>query len=99
MMTEKDEFIYHAMICHPAFATNPGIRKVLIIGGADGGTARKLSPFPTVQQFVRVEIDERVVPSSQQYLPQTASVFASEPRFKLHFVDGVELVKNAPKGP
>lgn len=38
MMTERDEFIYHEMITHPALAVNPAIRKVLLIGaGGDGG--------------------------------------------------------------
>jgi spermidine synthase len=98
MMTEKDEFIYHEMICHPAFATNPEIQRVLIIGGGDGGTAREVARYPTVQQIDQVEIDERVVRLCQQYLPQTASVFTNEPRLKLHFVDGVEFIKNTPEG-
>ncbi|WP_330586678.1 class I SAM-dependent methyltransferase [Aminipila terrae] len=26
-VTEKDEFVYHDMICHPALAVNPNIKK------------------------------------------------------------------------
>ena len=37
MCTEKDEFIYHEMITHVALATNPAIKKVLVIGAGDGG--------------------------------------------------------------
>lgn len=96
MLTEKDEFIYHEMICHPAFATNPWIEKVLIIGGGDGGTAREVARYPTVERIDLVEIDERVVRLCQQFLPRTASVFASEPRLKLHFADGVAFVQKAP---
>lgn len=98
MMTEKDEFIYHEMICHPAFATNPEIQKVLIIGGGDGGTTREVARYPTVQRIDQVEIDERVVRLCQRYLPQTASVFENEPRLKLYFADGVEFIKNTPEG-
>jgi len=96
MLTEKDEFIYHEMISHPAFATNPRIQKVLIIGGGDGGTAREVARYPTVKRIDLVEIDERVVRLCQQFLPCTASVFASEPRLKLHFTDGVAFVQKAP---
>lgn len=96
MLTEKDEFIYHEMISHPAFATNPRIQKVLIIGGGDGGTAREVARYPTVERIDLVEIDERVVRLCQQFLPCTASVFASEPRLKLHFTDGVAFVQKAP---
>ena len=37
MVTEKDEYIYHEMIVHPAMAVNPGIKRVLVIGGGVGG--------------------------------------------------------------
>ena len=37
MVNQKDEFIYHDMIVHPAMATNPDIKKVLIIGGGVAG--------------------------------------------------------------
>ena len=42
MITEKDEFIYHEMISNVPMAVNPDIKKVLIIGGGDGGTAREV---------------------------------------------------------
>jgi spermidine synthase len=38
MITEKDEFIYHEMITNVPMAVNPDIKKVLIIGGGDGGS-------------------------------------------------------------
>ena len=95
MVTEKDEFAYHEMICHPAFATNPSIEKVLIIGGGDGGTAREVSRYHTVRSIDMVEIDERVVRLCQQYLPQTASVLDQDNRIHLYFDDGLEFVKKA----
>lgn len=97
MVTEKDEFAYHDMICHPAFATNPNIKKVLIIGGGDGGTAREVSRYPDVNQIDLVEIDERVVRLCQKYLPQTASILDKDCRIKLCFEDGLKFVKNAEK--
>lgn len=42
MLTEKDEFIYHEMIVHVPMAVHPNAKRVLIIGGGDGGTAREL---------------------------------------------------------
>jgi len=40
--TEKDEFVYHEMISHIALLTHPNPKRVLIIGGGDGGTAREV---------------------------------------------------------
>jgi spermidine synthase len=36
--TEKDEFIYHETLVHPALLTHPQPRHVLIIGGGEGAT-------------------------------------------------------------
>ena len=42
MLTEKDEFVYHEMLAHipVMMAGNP--KRVLVIGGGDGGTVREL---------------------------------------------------------
>jgi len=95
-VTEKDEFVYHEMICHPAMCVNPDIKRVLIIGGGDGGTAREVSRYKTVERIDQVEIDEAVVRACQKYLPQMASVYTSEPRLNLMFADGLKFVKEAP---
>jgi spermidine synthase len=96
MVNEKDEFIYHDMIVHPAFATNPSIKKVLIIGGGDGGTAREVLRYQTVEEVVMVEIDERVFRLCQKYLPLTANGVEEDSRMELRFEDGLAYVKNAP---
>ena len=36
--TERDEFVYHEMIAHPALLLHPNPRQVLIVGGGDGGS-------------------------------------------------------------
>lgn len=96
MVNEKDEFIYHDMIVHPAMATNPAIKNVLIIGGGDGGTAREVLRYGHVENVVMAEIDERVFRLSQEYLPITALGVEEDPRMTLHFEDGLAYVKNAP---
>lgn len=95
MLTEKDEFIYHDMITHVAMAVHPQIKKVLIIGGGDGGTAREILRYPTINQVDLVEIDERVVRLCQTYLPQTASVLDQDQRLTLYFQDGLAFVRNS----
>ena len=61
MLTEKDEFIYHEMITHVAMASNPDIKKVLVIGAGDGGTVRELTRYDTIEHIDMVEIEEEVV--------------------------------------
>lgn len=95
MVTEKDEFIYHDMIAHVPMAVNPHIKKVLIIGGGDGGTAREILRYPNVEKVDMVEIDERVVRLCQKYLPQTACKLDQDSRLHLYFEDGFHFVKKA----
>ncbi len=97
MVNEKDEFVYHDMISHVPMAVNPDIRKVLIIGGGDGGTAREVLRYSSVEHVDMVEIDERVVRLSEKYLPITSSQLKDE-RITLHFEDGLAYVKNSEAG-
>src|SRR5690625_5729529 len=39
MLSERDEFVYHEMLAHVAMFSHPAPKRVLIIGGGDGGTA------------------------------------------------------------
>lgn len=94
-VTAKDEFVYHDMIVHPAMAVNPAIKRVLIIGGGDGGTAREVCRYPHIEKIDMVEIDEMVVRLCRQYLPQTAAVF-DNPRLNLIIGDGLAHVMNSP---
>lgn len=94
MVNEKDEFIYHDMISHVPMAVNPNIKRVLIIGGGDGGTAREIARYKSIETIDMVEIDERVVRLSQQFLPLTSNKLDHDPRITLYFEDGLAFVKN-----
>lgn len=93
MLTEKDEFIYHEMIVHVPMAVHPNPKRVLIIGGGDGGTARELLRYKNVESVDLVEIDERVVNISRKYLPQTACSFDDE-RLHCYFEDGLKFIRH-----
>ena len=95
MVTEKDEFIYHDMITHVSMAVNPDIKRVLVIGGGDGGTVREVLRYDHVEHVDMVEIDERVVRLCQKYLPQTACKMDNDERLTLHFEDGLKFVQDA----
>src|SRR5690606_14769114 len=89
----SDEFIYHDMITHVPMATNPNIKKVLVIGAGDGGTIRELTRYDSIEQIDMVEIDELVVDVCKEYLPQTASKL-DDPRVNLFFEDGLRYVRS-----
>ncbi len=92
MLTEKDEFIYHEMITHVAMASNPEIKKILVIGAGDGGTIRELCRYTTVERIDMVEIDERVVAVCREYLRQTACRL-DDSRVHIYYEDGLKYVR------
>ena len=61
MLTEKDEFIYHEMIAHVPMAVHPHVRKILVIGGGDGGVVRELIKYEDVEHIDVVEADPLLV--------------------------------------
>ncbi|MFR1804775.1 MAG: spermidine synthase, partial [Faecalispora jeddahensis] len=75
MLTERDEFIYHEMIVHVPMAVHPKVRRVLVIGGGDGGAVRELIRYPEIERIDLVEIDEQVVTVCREHLPFTACGF------------------------
>ena len=92
MLTEKDEFIYHEMMVHVPMAVHPDVRKVLVIGGGDGGTVRELVRYPQIEEIDLVEIDEEVVKACKEFLPQTACGF-QDPRVKFYYEDGLRFIR------
>jgi spermidine synthase len=94
MVTERDEFIYHDMIVHPALFTHPRPRKVLVIGGGDGGSIREIMKHPEVELAVLCEIDRLVIEKSIEFLPSMASeIDGNNPRVKLHVDDGLAYIR------
>ncbi|MDR3281328.1 MAG: polyamine aminopropyltransferase [Synergistaceae bacterium] len=92
MVTEKDEFIYHDMIVHVPMATNPAIKRVLVIGGGDGGTVREMARYDSVERIDMVDIDEMVVDACRLHLPFT-SCRLDDARVHLYFEDGLKFIR------
>lgn len=91
--TERDEFSYQEMISFLPLCIHPNPKKVLIIGGGDGGVAREVNKYRLVEEIHQCEIDGRVVELSKKYLPHMACGFDS-PKLKLTIGDGFEYMKN-----
>jgi spermidine synthase len=92
MLTEAHEFIYHELLVHIPMFSHPDPKRVLIIGGGDGGTVREVLLHDTLEQVDMVEIDEEVVTISRKYLP-TLSNKLDDHRVNLIIQDAIEFVK------
>lgn len=92
--TEKDEFIYHEMMTHVPLLAHGKAKKILVVGGGDGGILREVLKHNTVEKAILVEIDEAVVTFSKKYLPSLSNGAFDDPRVEVIIQDGCQFVKN-----
>ncbi|MQL48918.1 polyamine aminopropyltransferase [Photorhabdus khanii] len=90
--TERDEFIYHEMMAHVPLFAHGNAKRVLIIGGGDGGMLREVCRHQYLESVTMVEIDAGVVEFCRQYLPNHNAGAYDDPRFNLVIDDGVNFV-------
>jgi len=83
-----DEYVYSEMISNVPLYVHPDPRKVLVVGGADGGTVREVVKHPAVEQVEIVEIDAKVVEVCRKFLPEISTAY-NHPKVQLKFADGV----------
>jgi spermidine synthase len=67
-LTELDNMGYHEMITHVPMLAVPNPKRVLIVGGGDGGSLQQVLRYPSVEEAVVCELDQRVVDISRQHL-------------------------------
>ncbi|KAI2790812.1 Spermidine synthase [Penicillium oxalicum] len=90
--TERDEFSYQEMITHLAMNSHPNPKKVLVIGGGDGGVLREVVKHECVEEAILCDIDEAVIRVSKKYLPGMSIGF-KHPKSREYVGDGFEFLK------
>ncbi len=94
MLTQRDNFLYHEMMTHPAIFTHRTPLKVVIIGGGDCGTLCEVMKHPDIREAWQVEIDERVTRVSEQFFPELCTA-NNDPRANFFFGDGIKWLADA----
>ncbi len=90
--TERDEFVYHEMLTHVPLFAHGAAKRVLIIGGGDGGILREVTKHPEVEHVTQVEIDQAVIDMCKTYLPNHSAGAFDDPRANIVIADGIEYV-------
>lgn len=94
MVSNKDEFVYHEVVSHIPYMVSRQCKKVLIIGGGDGGVVREFVKHADIERIDLVEIDERVIEVSKIYFPECTSGL-SDKRVRVLPEDGFAFIKRA----
>ena len=92
-VTEADNFIYHEMLTHVPILAHGDAKRVLIVGGGDGGMAREALKHRSVTQVTMVEIDAGVVDFCTEYMPDVSDGAFDDPRLDLVIADGAEFMR------
>lgn len=92
IFSEKDEFTYDEMIVHVPMSVHPNVKKVLVIGGGDGGVARELSHYNEIEQIDVVEPDKLFVKVCSKYFPDNACGLQDE-RVNIYYEDGLKFLR------
>jgi spermidine synthase len=90
-ITERDEFFYHEMLTHVVLHAHPAPKKVIVIGGGDGGVVREVLKHKTVKKIFFIEIDEEVINVSRKFFP-TVSSGVDDPRVEVKIMDGADFI-------
>ncbi len=91
-LTTSDEFIYHEMMAHVPLMALDRPRRVLVIGGGDGGVLREVLKHPSVEKATLCDIDRSVIDLSLKYYPQVAAGAFDDPRAEIVIADGLQYV-------
>ena len=78
--TERDEFAYQEMITNLALCSlREAPKRVLVVGGGDGGVLREVTRHGGIERIEIAEIDGMVVEMSKKFLPSMACLLYTSP--------------------
>lgn len=92
MTSEADEWFYHENLNHVPGIAHPEPKSALILGGGDGGSARQLLKYASMQRVVLCELDQGVVDIAKRHFAKVHQGAFDDPRLELNIGDGLAYV-------
>ncbi|HXZ51939.1 MAG TPA: polyamine aminopropyltransferase [Burkholderiales bacterium] len=93
MTSEREEFVYHENLVHPALTAHNAPRRVLVIGGGDGGSSEEALKHPSVEQVTMVEIDADVIRVAKEHFGAVHNGVFDNPKLRVLIEDGMQFVR------
>jgi spermidine synthase len=93
MTSEKEEFVYHENLIHPALTAHAAPKKVLIIGGGDGGSSEEALKHPSIESVTMVEIDGDVIEVAKKHFYAVHQGAFDNPKLRVLVEDGMKFVR------
>ena len=94
-VSDKASIIYHEYLVMPALAAHPNPKRVLVIGGGDGGALYQLLKF-NFTRIDHVDLDKEVVDVSKKYLQNVHRGALDDKRVNRIIMDGKKYIRQSP---
>ncbi|MFH0837155.1 MAG: spermidine synthase, partial [Candidatus Aenigmatarchaeota archaeon] len=94
--SEKDEIFYHEPLVHFPMFSHPSPKRILIIGGGDGGIMREVLKHK-IDHVDLVDIDGKVIEYTKKFMPSLPGSAFDDPRAETHVEDGFKFVARCVK--
>ena len=91
--SEFDEFLYHESITHFALFAHKNPKKILIIGGGDGGVLKEVIKHKKINEISLVDIDKEVIDISKRFLKKIHNNSFNDKRVEIIIKNGFEYIK------
>jgi spermidine synthase len=91
-LSTRDEFVYHEMMAHVPLFAHGKAKKVLIVGGGDGGVLREVLKHPEVKSATLCEIDRSVIDLAREHFPDVSAGAFDDKRTRIVIADGTKFV-------
>ncbi len=91
MLTERTHHVYHEAMALAPLSCVDAPKRVLIVGGGDGGVATEACKWPGVEEIVVADLDGEVATIAKRWFPDVAKGF-DDPRVQLRVGDGAAFV-------
>ena len=93
-VVEKNDYLYHEVMVHPAMCSHINPKEILVIGGGDGGCNYEILKHPTVTNLTHVELEKEVIEYCKKYLPFISKKAFEHPKTNIIIDDGHHFIKN-----
>ena len=95
MTSEREEFVYHENLIHPALTAHNAPKKVLIVGGGDGGSSEEALKHPPVEQVTMVEIDPDVIKVAREHFQAVHHGVFDNRKLRVVIGDGMKFMRES----
>ncbi|ETO33182.1 hypothetical protein RFI_03926 [Reticulomyxa filosa] len=92
---EKDEYLYHESLTHPAMLIHPCPKRVFIGGAGELATARETLKYKSVERVVLCDLDKVVVDACIEFLPQMSRAAKADKRLEIIIADAKQTLEQS----